>query len=85
MCRPLGRVQSVSKLAHGIRQQRDFTHGIGDGFEALRIEREAVDHGLAEAVLLRTGEIEGVRGEDGVLPRHDLIGHGDAGWRFSGR
>ena len=46
----------------GIGEQRDFAHGFGDGFQALWIEREAVDHGLAEAVFLGTGEVEGVGG-----------------------
>ena len=62
---------------HRIRQGRDFTHGVSHGFEALGIEREAVDHGLAQALFSGMGQVLGIGFQDVPFPGLDLIRHGD--------
>ena len=68
--RPLGQ-----QLAHRVWQSRHLGHGVGDALQALRVEREAVNHRAGEAVFTRPGQIDRIRGEDHVLPSDQLRRH----------
>ena len=63
-CRPFGRVEPRSDLADRIGQGDDLAHGGGETLEARRVEPEAVEQAVAQAVLAAVREVELVRGED---------------------
>jgi hypothetical protein len=63
---PLGRRRGLEQLAHGVRQGGDLFHALGHGIETRPRELEAVDHGGAQPVLDRGGEVTLVGRDDQV-------------------
>ncbi len=51
-------------LADGIGQRGDLTHGFGHREQACRVQRQAVEHGAANALVARGGEVTCITGKD---------------------
>ena len=67
---------ALGDLADRVRQAGDVAQRVGDAGQALLVQRQAVEHGLADALLARGLHVLGVGGQDGLGLGIQLVGHG---------
>jgi hypothetical protein len=63
---PVGTPREAEHLAHRIVHRDDLAHRLGDGVEALAIEREAIEQRVAEARFAAAREVFFVRAQHGL-------------------